>query len=139
MLDKEDFYHGVVLIKILEDSRFHEIKRSENGYLVNGNLFIFIKYTTKSRSPWRFTFSDPEIHYLNRQAGSIKNLFLALVCGGDGICPVSWKDGERILNNKGGWIAVNRKFNQSYGVSGPFGMLAKKVPVQQWPSILFDE
>lgn len=139
MIDKQDFYHGVVVLRLLDDERVIKVRKQELGYLVNDEIFVFIKYSTKSGTPWRFTITDSDISRLQTLASGHKRLYLAFVCGGDGICPVSWKDAELLIGNTLSWISVTRKFNESYGVAGTNGQLSRKVPVQQWPSILFEE
>lgn len=62
MLDKSAYYHGAAVIPILEDARCSSIRKRESlGYVVNNDIFLFIKYTTKARPPWRFTFDQEDI------------------------------------------------------------------------------
>lgn len=137
MLDKQEFYHGVAIVKILDDPRYVSLRKDENGYLVNEAVLVFLKYSTKARSPWRFTFSHTDVVRLKELSKSGRRVVAALVCGGDGVCAVAWELIEGILANETGWVAVRRQFNESYAVSGPNGQLPRKVTVLQWPSILF--
>lgn len=137
MIDKQEFYHGVAVVRLLEDGRCQKVRGHDFGYIVNDEAFIFPKYSTKSRSPWTFSFSRDEIERVNLLATSFKAIILALICGGDGICAISWRETESILGNNPGWISVRRKFNEQYGVAGPRGTLRKKVSLRQYPSIVF--
>ncbi|MDP2167886.1 MAG: hypothetical protein Q8J64_06105 [Thermodesulfovibrionales bacterium] len=138
MIDKQEFYHGAAIVRLLEYQDFKTIKKYDNGYLINEEAYIFFKYTTKNRSPWRFTLSQAEIERLNAVAEIYKKSIIALICAGDGICAISWKDGNDILGDSAGWISARRNFNKYYSVAGSIGVLKRKVSSQQWPSIIFN-
>ena len=138
MIDKREFYHGVILNRLLEDGRCQRVQKHEFGYVVNDTVFIFLKYSTKSRSPWRFSFSSDEIKRLNLLAGKFQKIIVTMVCGGDGICAISWREASSFLNDKAGWISARRKFNEQYGVAGQAGKLRGKVPLNEWPLIIFE-
>lgn len=137
MIAKREFYHGVAVVRLLEDRRCRIVRKAELGYLVNDNIFIFLKYSTKARSPWRFTFVSAEVDQLNSCAASLGDVLVAFICGGDGICAVPWSDVCRLLGSKPGWISARRDFRREYRVAGPTGELGGKVPVNEWPSIVF--
>lgn len=137
MLDKQDFYHGVAIIHILDDPRYLGLRKFKHGYVVNESTYLFLKYSTKSRSPWRFTFSHPDISHLGEMAISWKNTIIALVCGGDGVCGIPWNIVSGILGSEAGWLAVRRGFNESYALSGPNGEARHKIKLLQWPGVLF--
>ena len=139
MIDKREFYHGVAVIRLLEDGRCQRVRRDESGYIVNDEIFVFLKYTTKQRSPWRFSFSDDEVQRLNVLAGRFQIIAVAMICGGDGICAVSWRETSDLLGNNAGWISAGRKFNEQYAVAGQAGKLSGKVSLGEWPSIIFEE
>lgn len=138
MLDKQEFYHGAAIVRLLEDHRYRNLRRHEFCYLVNERVLVFLKYSTKSRSPWRFNFTEAEYARLNEASSSGGRVVVAMVCGGDGVCALTWESVEQIFGNVAGWISVRRKFNESYGVSGPNGNLQRKVQLQQWPKIVFE-
>lgn len=137
MIDRQEFYHGAAIIKLLEDKRCEKVRKQDFGYTVNDEIFIFLKYSTKGRSPWRFSFSESDIECLNLLAGSFRKIILALICGGDGICSISWKEATGLLGNEAGWIAARRNFNEQYAVSGPRGKLNHKISLNEWPSKIF--
>jgi hypothetical protein len=137
MIDKQEFYHGAAITRLLEDPRCERVRRQDFGYSVNEGVFVFLKYSTKGRSPWGFVFSGEEARKLN---GLSARIFTGLICGGDGICAVAWEDVRTLLGEMDGSarIAVRRRFNEQYGVSGPAAELKGKVPVKAWPSLVFD-
>ncbi len=138
MIDKQEFYHGVAIIRLLEDERCQKVKKHDFGYTINDDVFVFLKYSTKSRSPWRFSFRHDEVEQLNSLANSFRKIIVALVCGGDGICAVSWQEAAEIMGNEEGWISAKRNFNKQYGVAGPKGRLNGKVSLCEWPLKIFE-
>ena len=86
-----------------------------------------------------FSFNQEEVGVLNSLAASYKNIIIVLICGGDGICAIAWKDGMALLGNNAGWISAKRNFKECYAVAGSNGKLKGKVPLQQWPNIVFDD
>ena len=138
MIDKQEFYHGVAILKLLRDSIPTSVRKSEIGYVVNDDSFIFVKYSTKSRSPWRFSFTANEVPKLQALYASYKKLVVAFVCGGDGVCAVPWEEVERLLGSSPGWISSTRRFKECYAVAGPSGRLRRKVALSEWPLALSD-
>ncbi len=138
MIHKQEFYHGVAIIRLLESEHYQNVQKHNLGYTVNNETFVFLKYSTKARSPWRFTFSRDDTERLNSLANSFKRIVIALVCGGDGICPITYREATELLGNDGAWISARRNFNEQYGVAGPQGKLKNKVSLLQWPSIVFE-
>ncbi len=85
MIEKLEFYHGAALVRLVEDRRCVSIAKSELGYIVNEDCMVFVKYTTKANSPWRFTISRDDLTDFDLAHHRFRRCFLALVCGGDGI------------------------------------------------------
>lgn len=139
MIDKQEFYWGAAIVRLLEDSKCTSVQKHEYGYVVNSNVFVFLKYSTKARTPWGFSFSNDEISCLNPISSQYEKTVVGLICGGDGICAMDRLRLITLLAEKAGWISVRRKFNERYGVSGPAGGLDRKVPLQSWPLLVFEE
>jgi hypothetical protein len=139
MIDKTDYYHGAALVHLLNDDRcLSLLKRESLGYVVNADIFVLLKYTSKARTPWSFTFDLEDIERCYRMAEEYKKVVLGLICGGDGVCALSWEKGSDLLGNNAGRIAVARKHNHSYSVWGTAGELKRKVSVSSWPRVLFE-
>jgi hypothetical protein len=138
MLDKTEYYHGAAIIRMLDDERCKSVKkRGSLGYIANDEIFIFLKYTTKARSPWGFTFDQEDVDRCTTMAHEYKGVVLGLICGGDGVCALHWPEARELLESKSGRIAVKRKYDQSYTVWGTAGALKGKIPVKRWPLLLF--
>jgi len=135
MIEKQDFYHGAALARLVDDGRCLSIARHSFGYLINDELFVLIKYSTKGRSPWGFAFSEDDISRITKLSET--KIFIAFVCGGDGVCVVPQTQILSLLQQKPGWISAKRLSNKAYAVSGPAGSLKHKVPMNRWPSILY--
>jgi hypothetical protein len=138
MIEKLEFYHGAALLRLIQDSRCETIGKHGCGYRVNQQRFVSIKYSTKTHSPWSFTFSEDDIIRLCAAEGEFGGCVIAFVCGGDGVCALSWKSVVDLLKNAPGGIAAKRGFAGCYAVSGPAGPLKGKIAMNRWPGIIFD-
>jgi hypothetical protein len=138
MFDKQEYYHGAAIIRLCEDARFKTIAKHVLGYIVNGEVIILLKYSTKSRTPWLFTFTLEEMVNIETLIKQNNRIVIALVCGGDGVCAIHAKELYSILGDNPGWLSIRRKFKGQYGVAGPNGHLERKVSFQRWPSIIFE-
>lgn len=136
MLDKSGYYHGAAIIRALEDSRCRSVRKDGIGYIINEEIAVFIKYSTKARSPWSYTFDDEDLDRCHKMAAE-RRVILSLVCGGDGVCALEWNEVCILLAGKSGRIAAGRKHNESYAVWGTAGALKGKIPVGRWPEISF--
>ncbi len=140
MIDKLEFYHGAAIVRIVEDARCCSIQKHDSGgYIVNGNRFLVLKYTTKAHSPWRFAVSLEDRKHIEQAAAEFALCVLGLVCGGDGVCGIRWDQLNILLGDGVGWLATKRVFNGCYAVTGSRGNLEKKIALNQWPGILFQE
>jgi hypothetical protein len=139
MIDKQHFYHGAALIQLLDHSHCNSINKFRMGFIVNDKTYVFLKYTTKNRSPWRFTFSEDDISHVRNENRNNGNLFIVLICGGDGICTINIDEFNLLINEKAGWIAAKRSFHEQYSISGSNGELKNKISFKRWPQIIFDE
>ena len=138
MIEKLEFYHGAALVRVVEDPRCASIAKHAFGYRVNNNRILGIKYSTRARSPWGFTFSGDDISRFNAAKREFGECLIALVCGGDGICALSWSIAANLLADSPGRVAAKRGFAGCYSVSGPAGELSGKVAMNRWPAIVFE-
>ena len=138
MIDKQEYYHGAAIVRLLDNARFATVKKHELGYIVNDEVVVIVKYSTKNRTPWRFTCTLDEMLGIEALLKQMGKVVMAFVCGGDGICAVSACELRSVMGDNPGWIAVKRNFNEQYGVAGQHGALERKIAFQRWPSIVFD-
>lgn len=138
MIEKMEFYHGAALVRLIEDPRCETIVKHSCGYRINSDRILAIKYSTKARSPWGFTFSGEDISRFEAASAEFGECAIALVCGGDGICALSWSICASLLDGSSGWVTAKRGFAGCYAVSGPAGELKGKVAMNRWPTIVFE-
>jgi hypothetical protein len=138
MIEQLEFYHGAALVRLIEDPRCEAIVKHVYGFRVNQQLLVAIKYSTKARSPWRFNFSHDDINRLQESMKEFRGCSIALVCGGDGICALSWTTVSDLLGGASGWISAKRAHGGCYGVGGPEGTLKRKVAMNRWPGLVFE-
>ena len=138
MIEKLEFYHGAALVRLIEDPRCTRIAKHACGYLVNQKRAVAIKYSTKTHSPWGFTFSQDDLTRINKAEAELSGCVVAFVCGGDGVCVLFWTTVAELLGNAPGRIGTKRGFAGCYAVTGPAGELKGKVAMNQWPAIVFD-
>ena len=139
MIEKREFYHGAALLRAIEDERMRTLRPHEAGYVINDSCFVLVKYSTKTTSPWGFAVSSDDFKELAKWQVGHGTAFLALVCGGDGVCAARWDLAESLLGVAPGWLSCRRKFHERYALSGPRGDAARKIPHGRWPGILFDD
>lgn len=139
LIDQQEFYHGVVLVRLFDDPSMINIRRGDGGYIINDNNLVIIKYSTRNRSPWVFSFSDEEKHRIDQQASSFNNVVIALVCGGDGVCAIAKRELDEIGGERSGALSVRRPFRQRYSVSGPLSDLAHRIAYNRLNSLAFSK
>jgi len=146
MIKEFEFYHGSVFARILHNS--HRIisvqsflPSSNASYVINNDIGIYLKYSTKRLSPWRFTFLKEHQAEIEQMKEQMKNVFLLLVCGSDGIVCLSFDELKQILNDQHEpieWISVNRNKREMYTVKGSGGDLGFKIGTSDFPEKIFD-
>jgi hypothetical protein len=140
-----EFYHGVALCKIIHNSPNATIKlyseKSNSSYVVNDNIGIFVKYSTKRMSPWQFTFMKRHCNEIFEMMNNLKALFLILVCWDDGIVCLNSKEIETLLDNaldKPQNLSVSRRPREKYRVTGGRNdKLKYKIADNQFPAKIF--
>ncbi len=135
---KQDFYKGAALVGLIEDSRCVAVCASGPGYVVNENLRLLIKYSTHVRSPWRFAITDEELRFLLAASRQRSLAFVALVCGGDGVCGLTGKTVLDVTEHIPSTVSVSRRYHGRYWIAGPAQELDRSVPVHAWPGCIFD-
>jgi len=106
-------------------------------FQINERLSVLLKYCTKGRSPWGFTFTVDEqtlLHVKGRDTGAV----LGLICGSDGIATLTYDEYLRIAKPRelAVHIACYRSYGEYYEVNGPDGGLGSKISPSNWRRIL---
>ena len=138
-IKKQEFYEGAALHMLARNGGMKSVEYQAPFFFLNGELLIYLKYSTKGRSPWNFTFTSAEQAILD-EASSERRVVLGLVCGSDGIAAVSYEGYLRVAAPKESavHIACFRKHGEHYQLSGPDGTLDWKVAPSNWLKLLGD-
>lgn len=59
-IKKQEFYEGAALHLLVRSGGIMSIRYEAPFFLLNDNVLIYLKYSTKGRSPWGFTFTTDE-------------------------------------------------------------------------------
>lgn len=146
MIREFEFFHGLVFARILHGTqRPLSIKpfpsASNASYVVNEKIGIYIKYSSKRMTPWRFSFKKEHQEEIELMKKSLKEVFLLLVCNDDGVVCLSHSEVKQILNDQHDaieWISANRHKREMYEVKGSDGKLGFKIGPNDFPEKIFD-
>ena len=136
-IKKQEFYEGAALHQLARSGGITSIRYDHPLFLLNNQVLVLLKYSTKGRSPWGFTFTMDEQALLQKKAAEHK-VVIGLVCGADGVATFTY-DGYRSVaahKNVAVHIACYRKHGEHYEVNGPDGTLDGKVAPSNWQRIL---
>ncbi len=136
-IKKQEFYEGAALHLLARTGRIRSIRYEAPFFLFNDHLLVYLKYSTKGRSPWGFTFTPDEQVLLQKRALRFK-LVIGLVCGADGVAALTYDAFVSVAAPKKSAvrIACYRRYNEHYSVNGPDRSLARKVAPSNWLRIL---
>ena len=136
-IKKQEFYEGAALHMLARTGRITNIRYEDPFFVVNNQLVVFLKYSTRNRSPWGFTFTSDEQALLRGRASDLK-IVIGLICGSDGVVAVTY-DAYRsvaVPRESAIHIACYRNHGEHYEVNGPDGTLDRKVAPSNWQRIL---
>jgi hypothetical protein len=136
-IKKQEFYEGAALHLLARTGGITSIRYEPPFFLLNDQLLVILKYSTRGRSPWGFTFTTDEQVLLRDRASKFKTM-IALICGADGVAAFSYDDYRSVAasRNSAVHIACYREHHGHYEVNGPDGTLDGKVAPSDWQRIL---
>jgi hypothetical protein len=134
---KQDFYEGAALLGLARTGLLNTIRHTPPFFSLNNDISVLLKYSTRGRSPWGFTFTAEEQDALKGQNDSPET-HLALVCGSDGVATFSKLDFSNIAGSSSSAIRIScfRNHGEHYEVRGPAGTLARKISPSAWTKLL---
>ncbi|MBI2273572.1 MAG: hypothetical protein HYU70_07235 [Bacteroidetes bacterium] len=146
MIKEYEYLHGVVFTRLCSVSQreisirpFKDVGYS--SYVINNAAGLYIKYSGKRLSPWRFTVKKTHQDEIVELYNSFGEVFIALVCHLDGVVILSYSELKKILNkihDENEWISVARKKNKMYTVCASNGDLKYKIGLQSCPDKIMD-
>jgi hypothetical protein len=136
-IQKQAFYEGAALHLVARTGDVISIRYEAPFFRLNDRVLAMLKYSTKSRSPWGFTFTADEQVILGEKS-SENNVVLGLICGGDGVVALTYREYLKIasVTKSTIHIACYRRHGERYEINGPAGILDGKVPPSRWQRIL---
>ena len=136
-LKKQQFYEGAALHLLARAGGITGIRYEGPFFFLNDHLSVFLKYCTKGRSPWGFTFTADEQNALRDRALQ-HEVVIGLICGADGVVALPYDAYASIATTRDSAIRVScyRQHNEQYEINGPDGRLTGKVPPSNWQRIL---
>ncbi len=136
-IQKQEFYEGAALHLIARSEQIVGILVESPFFLLNGRLLVLLKYSTKGRSPWGFTFTLNEQQRLCEKATKYKTK-IGLICGADGVATFDYEEYLQIAAPRSSAIhvACYREHGGYYEINGPDGTLGRKIAPSSWQKIL---
>jgi hypothetical protein len=134
VISKRDFYEGAALRMLLSARAAESVVRFQSPFCVlDGELHVYLKYSTKGRTPWGFAFSAEEQLMMTAVSKSVP-LVIGLVCAADGVVALSFADYVTVapMSEESVYISCHRRHGQHYAVKGPVGVLARKIAPSEW-------
>jgi hypothetical protein len=137
---KQEFYEGAALHRLAREGGVREIRYNAPFFAINGHLYLYLKYCTRGRSPWGFTFTPDEQASI-RKASVRRETKIGLICGSDGIALLTADSYQEIAfwKQSSVYISCYRKRNQYYEICGPDGVLDRKIAPSEWDRLLAKE
>lgn len=136
-IQKNEFYEGAALHRLACAGAIRGIQCETPFFLVNGELLVYLKYSTRGRSPWGFTFSADEQALLEDRSPR-RRVVIGLVCGHDGIAALDYDWFQFVAGRRSTSVHLScaRRHGKHYAVSGPDRDLPHKVSPSRWQRLL---
>src|SRR5262245_59474486 len=84
---KQEFYEGAALHQLLCSRGLLAVRYEAPFFILDDAVACYLKYSTRARSPWGFTFA-PEEHLSLLRRGRDSRTVIGLICGADGVAAV---------------------------------------------------
>lgn len=136
-IKKQEFYEGAALHLLARSGEICKLRYDAPFFLLNGDIACYLKYCTRGRSPWGFTFAPDEQAVLQATAARLRTV-IGLVCGADGVAALEYDAYGSIASLRESSIHIScyRQHREHYAVLGPDGELSVKIPPSDWQRIL---
>jgi hypothetical protein len=138
-IKKQEFYEGAAVYLLARSGQLENIRYESPFFRVNDKITLLLKYSTRKRSPWGFTFTIDEQNALESCVAN--SAIIGLICGSDGVVslPYAWYLDIAAPRNSAIHISCYRGHNKHYEINGPDGTLNKKVAPSDWRRLLGPE
>lgn len=135
-IKKQEFYEGAALHILVRSGKITSIRHEAPFFLLNDRLLVYLKYSTKNRSPWGFTFTREEQELLQKRSLQYK-IIIGLICGADGVATLPYDAYRSLSASKSSAVHIScfRKHGERYEVNGPDGTLKGKIAPLNWQGL----
>jgi hypothetical protein len=136
-IKKQEFYEGAALHLLVRSGAVRSLRYDHPFFIFEERTWCYIKYSTKGRSPWGFTFM-PDEQRLLRNTARTNHVVIALVCGSDGVAALPYEGYELIAPVADSSLHVGcfRRHGEHFQVNGPAGSLSRKIAPSSWLRIM---
>jgi len=130
-----EFYHGMVLRRLLVDSQRpltivpFDFSGRVDSFKINECVVVYMKHSTARLPPWPFTFNNDALREIIELRRRVEHVFIVLICGDEGMVALSLQDFISISETRPGGavpIRVTRNRNEMFAVSGNLGELERR-------------
>lgn len=137
MVGEFEHYHGAAVRDLIVGAgRPIRIEASDdlgrvNTFVVNDEVGIYIKHSSKRLPPWQFVYSGENAEEVGRLADRCRKVWLLHICGRDGIVAINLDEFYMINPPDAAttsFVRVDRDRNTRYRVNGTGGRLARPKP-----------
>ncbi len=134
---KQEFYEGAAIHRLARCGSITSLLYEPPFFTVSGRLVLLLKYSTRTRSPWGFTFMPDEQRLLESRA-SRAAVVIGLICGADGVAALPYTEYAQIapLSKTAIHVSCYRSHREHYEVNGPAGCVSRKIAPGDWQRIL---
>lgn len=145
-LNEYEFYTGVVLNRLIRKGKPIKIDvfptSGNNSFMINDKVGLFIKYSTKKISPWKFSFTREHQEEMKIMRDLLSTIYLVLVCGKDGIACIEYEELKQVLDEyyeEVEWVSASRLKREQYAIKGSNGKLNFKIADTDYPKKIFEK
>lgn len=94
-IGKQDLYQGAALLQVIKGAPAVISYVGPEGYYRvsvgtarrgKENRYLYLKYVSRNREPFRFTFTNHEREFLENELTRPDPIFIVLVCGSSYVC-----------------------------------------------------
>lgn len=135
---KQEFYEGAALHLLARTGRITSLSYNPPFFLLNNRLIALLKFSTKGRSPWGFTFGPEEQSLLDGESAH-SEVVIGLICGSDGVAALKYPEYRSLVSPQTSMpihLSCYRQHREHYQVRGPLGVMSAKVPPAEWSRVL---
>ena len=145
-LNEYEFFNGVVLNRLIRKGKPIKIDifptSGNNSFMINDKVGLFLKYSTKKISPWRFSFTREHQEEMKIMKDLLSDAYLVLICGKDGIACIEYEELKIVLDEyfeDVEWVSASRLKREQYSIKGSNGKLDFKIADSDFPKKIFDK